>query len=288
MGKSVAMLLAQRGAHVAIIARNPAKLDSALEEIRAARRSAEQKVFLYSADLTRGGEAAAALAAVQAELGTPDIVWTCAGGTQPGYFKDYSSAALEREIGINYFTVMHTAHAALRLMTSAGATEDGRKRHIVFTSSVLAFYPIAGYNSYSPAKAAIRALADGLRQECLLYDIEVHACFPATIYSPGFEEEQKTKPELTKILEGSDEGQTPQQVAEECLKGLERGEALVTTTLMGSVIRGSAWGGSPKGFFDTLFAMVLVLVWSVVGRVVDGDVVKYKKKLEKEGKADGK
>ena len=88
----------------------------------------------------------------------------------------------------------------------------------------------------------------------------MHACFPATIYTPGFEEEQKTKPELTKILEGADEGQTPEQVAEICLRKLEKGQTLVTTTLMGSAIKGSGkyltvWrlqkDGSWKVEFDT-------------------------------------
>jgi 3-dehydrosphinganine reductase len=284
MGKSVAILLAQRGAHVAIIARNQSRLDSALAEIRSAARDHNtQKFFSYSADLTRGPATMAAFDAIQKELGTPDIVWQCAGGTKPGYFRDYSSEELENEVAMNYFTALHTAHAAVRMMTNAPTTTP-EKRHIILTSSVVAFYPLAGYNAYSPAKAAIRSLADGLRQECLLYDIDVHACFPATIYTPGFEEEQKSKPELTKILEGADEGQTPEAVAVACLKGLERGDKLVTTTLMGSAMRGSAWGGSPKGVWDTLFAMLLCIVWSVVGRVMDWDVVKYRKRLVKEGR----
>jgi 3-dehydrosphinganine reductase len=66
------------------------------------------------------------------------------------------------------------------------------------------------------------------------------------------------------------------------MKGLERGEALVTTTLLGSAMRGSSWGGSPKGVWDTLFAMALAIVWSIAGRVMDWDVIKYKKKLAKE------
>jgi 3-dehydrosphinganine reductase len=284
MGKSVAILLAQKGAHVAIVARNQQRLSDALQEIRNARRDDSQKFFSYSADLTSGPQTVAAFEAIQTEIGVPDIVWQCAGGTKPGYFKDYTSEELETEMSMNYFTTMHTAHCAIRMMTAAPLLPAKGRRHLVLTSSVLAFYPIAGYNTYSPAKAAIRSLADGLRQECLLYDIDVHACFPATIYSPGFEEEQKTKPELTKILEGSDEGQTPEAVAMACLKGLQNGEALITTTLMGSAMRASSWGGSPKGIWDTIFAMALAIVWSVVGRVMDWDVIKYKEKLLKEGK----
>jgi 3-dehydrosphinganine reductase len=67
----------------------------------------------------------------------------------------------------------------------------------LYLPPMLEFCPITGYNAYSPAKAAVRSLADGLRQKCLLYEIDVYACFPTTIYTPGFEEEQKTKLELT-------------------------------------------------------------------------------------------
>ena len=205
-----------------------------------------------SADLTTGAATSGAFARIAAHFGgVPDVVWACAGGTQPGYFRDYDADALEREMRMNYFTAMHTAHAALGAMSRAGPAAGG-PRHIVLTSSVLAFYPIAGYNAYSPAKAAIRSLADGLRQECIMYGIRVHACFPATIYSPGFEEEQKSKPELTKVLEGADEGQTPDEVARTCLAGLERGRELITTTFMGALMRGGAWGGSPRGLLDIL------------------------------------
>ncbi|KAF8536340.1 hypothetical protein BDD12DRAFT_851382 [Trichophaea hybrida] len=287
MGKSVAILLAKKGASIVIVARNQERLDTALEEIRAAALNpTTQKFLAVSADLTSGPETHRAFTEIQAALGVPDIVWQCAGGTLPGYFKDYTSAELEREIHMNYFTALHTAHASIRLMNASPLAEGSEKRHIIFTSSVVAFYPIVGYNAYSPAKAAIRSLADGLRQECLLYDIDVHACFPATIYTQGLEEEQKTKPELTKILEGVDEGQMPEQVAEVCLRKLEKGQTLVTTTLMGSAMKGGAWAGSPRGnvVLDTLFGWVLLVVWVIVAKVMDWEVVKYRKKLAKEGR----
>lgn len=153
------------------------------------------------------------------------------------------------------------------------------KRHIIFTSSVMAFYPLAGYNAYTPAKAAIRNLADGLRQECHLYDIAVHACFPATIYSPGFENEQLTKPELTKILEGSDEGQTPDQVAVECVKRLEKGHSLAVTSFIGETLRAASWGASPRGnwVWDTIFAWIINVIWLFAGPMMDSTVIKYRK-----------
>ena len=54
----------------------------------------------------------------------------------------------------------------------------------------------------------------------LLYGITVHCYFPGTILSPGYEQENRTKPELTKKLEGGpEEGLTPKQCAEGLIKG---------------------------------------------------------------------
>ena len=52
-----------------------------------------------------------------------------------------------------------------------------------------------------------------------MFGIEVHLFMPATILTPGYDEEQKTKPELTKRIEGPDEGATPETCASHLLRG---------------------------------------------------------------------
>lgn len=95
--------------------------------------------------------------------------------------------------------------------------KDGK---IVMVSSILGLFGLVGYSQYAPMKYAIRGLAESLRSELILYGISVHAYFPATILSPGLEEENKTKPKITLDVEGTDEGLTPAQ----CAKGLLKGE----------------------------------------------------------------
>jgi 3-dehydrosphinganine reductase len=58
-----------------------------------------------------------------------------------------------------------------------------------------------------------------LRSELLLYGIDVHCFFPCTIFTPGYEEENKTKPKITLKIEEADSGLTPEQVAVGILKG---------------------------------------------------------------------
>lgn len=90
---------------------------------------------------------------------------------------------------------------------------------LIFVSSILSFMSFAGYTSYSPAKYALRGLADGLRNELLLVGIDVHCFFPTGILSPGFDTENLTKPGLCKVIEGSDEPLSPAKVASHLYTG---------------------------------------------------------------------
>jgi 3-dehydrosphinganine reductase len=86
--------------------------------------------------------------------------------------------------------------------------------------SLLGYMTVLGWASYSPAKHALKALADTLRSELLLYDISVHLFMAPTMYTPGYEEENKTKPKITLKIEDNDEGITAEQAAILMLNGI--------------------------------------------------------------------
>lgn len=52
----------------------------------------------------------------------------------------------------------------------------------------------------------LAGLAEALRSELLVYGISVHIAFPATIFTPGLDEENKIKPKITLKVEESDGG----------------------------------------------------------------------------------
>ena len=97
---------------------------------------------------------------------------------------------------------------------------EGVKGKIVFVSSVLGYFSIVGYSTYSPGKFAIRGLAEALQSEFLLYGIDVHISFPGTIFSPGLIEENKVKPKVTLKIEEADEGLHPDHVAVHVVEGV--------------------------------------------------------------------
>jgi 3-dehydrosphinganine reductase len=100
-----------------------------------------------------------------------------------------------------------------------------RKGRLVFVSSTLGYMSIVGYTSYSPAKHALRGLADSLRSELLLYNISVHIFMPCTMFTPGYEEENKTKPKITLKIEEDDSGLTADQAAAAMLNGVSAARA---------------------------------------------------------------
>lgn len=206
----------------------------------------------------------------------PDIVWCCAGQSLPGYFINTPPQTLKDQMDTVYWTAAFTAHATLRKWLAPVALgqkpESSPRRHLIFTSSAAVFVPITGYGPYTPAKAAMRALSDTLVQEVEVYngarrntqniapaaDVKIHIIYPMGILSPGFTNEQKMKPELTKLLEEADKPQTPEEVAKIAIKGLEKGDYMITTMLTATLMKASAMGSSPRNnsVFDTFTSWV--------------------------------
>ena len=118
-------------------------------------------------------------------------------------------------------------------------------------------------------------LAETLRSELQLYSIGVHIFFPGTIYSPGYIEENKTKPKITLKIEESDEGLKPEQAAEALLQGMfvpcrfscnmflkslgvQNGYFHIVGGLIGHLFRSSTRGATPHNnvFLDAIYSFI--------------------------------
>ena len=177
---------------------------------------------------------------------------------KPTLFVDTDVETLKSQMDQNYFTSAYMAHAILNAWvkpsadakTIAPPSKDAEARHLIFTASFVALYPLIGYAPYAPAKAALRNLSDTISTEMNLYahvaaPVKVHTIFPATIFTPAYETENKIKTELTKVVEG-DEGQSPEVVAEGSVARLEAGDEMVTTWFLSRVVWSSIMGGSKR------------------------------------------
>ncbi|EMD01231.1 hypothetical protein BAUCODRAFT_144782 [Baudoinia panamericana UAMH 10762] len=305
MGRGLGKLLAQKGANVVIVARNQQKLEDALKYISSAARNPQsQRFHAISADVTKHNENVRILAEVSAwnNGNPPDIVWANAGSSHPTLFIDTNIETLKDQMDINYWAATYLAHATLKawLKPSKSETIDvknakhAKPRHFIMTSSTLCFAGVAGYAPYSPAKSALRSLADTLRSELNLYngyrrthpeegpatDVRIHCVVPGTIKSPGLEHENSMKHPVTKLLEEGDPAQTEDEVAVAAVRGLEKGGFLITTQFLGHAMRAGALGGSPRNnwLVDTAFAWVVNLAWLFIGPDLEGKVFKHGQK----------
>ncbi|KAM0284964.1 hypothetical protein ACHAQH_001653 [Verticillium albo-atrum] len=286
MGRSAAIKLAARGANIIAVARNAARLEALLPELKAAAKNPDTQRFTYlTADIGLPDFAEPLLASATAwnDGRAPDIVWCVAGMATPGLFAETPFSVLRRNTDVNFYGTAELAHAVLRVWLSPDAPRPREKKFLVMTSSVAAFCPIAGYSPYVPSKVALRGLADSLSQELLLYPenpVSLHVVFPGTITSPGLERENLTKPEITHQLEDLDPVQSPDQCAEAAIRGLERGDYFVTVAWLGFLMRVSLLGGSIRNSWviDTLTMMfVTPLVWVVMLPDIMGKARKYGK-----------
>lgn len=285
MGLSVAKKLAAKGANVVIISRSVQKLEQALAQVEAAAKNpATQRFHYISADVSAPSYAGPVIAeAMQWNNGkSPDIVWCVAGMSTPELFLDMDMDSMRRQMDVNYFGTAEMSHAILREWLAKDAPVEKEPRHLIMTTSVVALYTIPGYAPYAPSKWALRGLADTISQEAMLYpqNVKVHVVYPGTILSPGFDRENLLKPEITKILEESDPKQTPDEVAEAAIKGLERGDYFITVNYLGALMKWGMLGGSFRNnwIVDTVGAWLVSIVWIFVQMDLHGKIRSYGKK----------
>ncbi|KAH7906598.1 hypothetical protein BJ138DRAFT_1162259 [Hygrophoropsis aurantiaca] len=286
LGLALAILLAKKGAHVSIVARTQSKLDQALIELEATRQSPDQQFKAYSFALDTAESSAAALKAASDGHGgqAPDAVFACAGGSKPMFFLDMTEQDLTNGMTNGYWVQAWTAFAAAKQMA-----REGKKGKIVLVSSTLGFMSFIGYSSYSPAKHALRGLAEALHSELMLYGIDTHIFFPPTMYTPGFDEENKTKPAITRKIESTDEGLTAEQAASALLKGVENGDTQIVGDLITNLFRGSTRGAAPRNnvLLDVIYDFIALIGVPIWRRSVDKEVLAHRQEhheyLQKKG-----
>lgn len=273
LGAALAKLLVQEGASVVVVSRTVKKLAETVADCEALRQSDSQRISYVAADLSKPAECDRVFTEIE---GIPDIVMCCAGISRPGLLLETPADVLETSIDSIYKSALFLSQAAFKVMAKA-KPDPKSPRHITLFSSVVAFYSFIGYGSYGPLKAAVRTLADVLRQECLPYNIKVECIFPGNIRTEGFEIEEQTKPEITKIIEGASDVMEVDACAALVLKRLDSGQEMVHTDFIGWVLNSIVMGASPRTnpIFLSLLSIILVLFLPIWNFIVNRDIRNY-------------
>ncbi len=215
IGKALAILLAQQGANITLIARDRQKLETARQEIMAVTLNPTQEIFTTTADVSHQPSIAQAITEAIAKLGTPKLLITSAGITHPGYFAQIPLKVFEQIMAVNYFGTLYSIKAVLPKML------ERKSGSIVLISSGAGLIGIYGYSAYCPSKFALRGLAESLRGELKPQGINLTIVYPPDTDTPQLAAENKIKPAETKKITATAKILTAKAVAEQILWGVE-------------------------------------------------------------------
>jgi 3-dehydrosphinganine reductase len=217
IGRALALQLVEAGAHVYIAARDRARLEQTLAELRQRAVNAEQRLGMVALDVGDREAVSAAAPELVAGLGGIDLVINNAGITHPAAFLDTPEELFDAIMRINYFGSVHVTRALLPAMIAGGG---GR---IAFVSSLAGLIGVYGYSAYAASKFAIRGFAECLRQELMHQGIGVSVVLPPDTDTEQLANENKIKPPETHAIAGTVKVLSPEYVARVTLTGIRRG-----------------------------------------------------------------
>ncbi|MGN6777943.1 SDR family oxidoreductase [Rhizobium sp.] len=171
IGAGIARELASAGAKVMLGARRIDRLEALAAEIREMGGT----VMTRRLDVTDRADVAAFAEAARAAWGSVDVIVNNAGIMPLSLMASMKVEEWDRMVDVNIKGVLHGITAVLPEMTARGSG------HIINIASIgaLAVSPTAAV--YCATKYAVRAISDGLRQECR--DIRVTCIHPGVVES---------------------------------------------------------------------------------------------------------
>ena len=201
IGRSIALGLAQAGAHVALTARKQPDLDAVAHEIAALGRRA----LPLAGHMARRPDIDRLFETTRREFGRLDILVNNAA-TNPvfGPLMEIEEEAWDKIMALNVKGYLFAAQRAAKPMLAAG------KGAIVNVSSTGGLRASPGLGAYSVSKAAVIMLTRVLARELAPFGVRVNAIAPALVETRFSEALWKTPEILETYLETTPMGRTAQ------------------------------------------------------------------------------
>ncbi|XP_055906274.1 3-ketodihydrosphingosine reductase [Eupeodes corollae] len=252
IGLYIAVECAMKGANVTVIARDEKMLKGAVVLLEVLRQSPEQKFNYKSLDISQSYEKVTeCFSEIEKQFGEIYMLVNCAGMAICGVFEEVSVEDSRKLMEINYFGTYNCTRHVLPKMKAA------KEGIIVITASQAALFGIYGYGAYTASKYALRGMAETISMESRHLGVSVTLALPADTNTPGFENEEKTKPKETKLISGSGGLAQPDDVAKRIVNDALKGsfisimgfESWLVTLLCGGMF---PWGGLFQNIFHAL------------------------------------
>ncbi len=227
LGLLLARLLLERGARVAIVARDEAELEKARLELT---EHGSREVRAVRCDVTSAAQVTQAVDEILRAFGRIDILVNDAGTIQVGPFESMQPSDFEKAMDTNFWGALHFVRAVLGPMREAGG---GR---ILNVSSIGGVVAVPHLLPYVASKFALTGLSIGLRAELAKDGIVVTTACPGLMRtgSPPHAYFKGDRSREYAWFATSDElpivSSSALHAARRMIRALERGRAFVTVT----------------------------------------------------------
>jgi NADP-dependent 3-hydroxy acid dehydrogenase YdfG len=191
IGEATALVLAEEGAAVALVARRRDRLEALAERIGGAGTA-----FVIEADVTDPAQAQGAVTAAVAGLGRLDTLVNNAGVMLLGPIVDAPLEEWQRMVNLNLLGLLYCTHAALPHLLAAAEREPRSVADVVNVSSVAGRVARLNSGVYNATKHGVGAFSESLRQEVTTRHVRV------TIIEPGATATELAFHNRPEILEG--------------------------------------------------------------------------------------
>jgi 3-dehydrosphinganine reductase len=216
IGLAAAKQLAMNGADLCIIARHIPRLEAARQTIKQLCIEPDQQVIGMPVDITKPTHIRKCAEKVMEMWDRIDCLINNAGISYPGYIHELPDHVWYRLIDNNYLGTVNTTLAFLPFFMKQ------KFGHIANIASVLGFMGIFGCGAYTASKFAVVGFSECLRQDLIPYNIAISVFYPPDTDTPLLHQENRIKPEETRILSGNIKILPADKTAVALLKGLQR------------------------------------------------------------------
>lgn len=176
------------------------------------------QVMSVSADVVKMGELQTAMSKIREAYGNIDFLFTCAGLSRNAMIEDLSDDQVRQQIEVN---LIGTINAVKLVIPEQKERESGR---VCLISSVGGQIGLWGMTTYCASKFALKGLGEALQMELIDTDVAVTIVYPPDMTTPGLEEENKTKPDITKKIGEMADEVHPDSIVKGLIHAVECGQ----------------------------------------------------------------
>lgn len=176
LGQALAVLIASKGGHIALVDVNQKGLDATLEKIKIF----SARFTTHIADVSNRERMAALPEEIIAEHKQIDVLFNNAGITIDKTFDEHDLADWDKILGINLWGVIYGYHFFIPYLLQRPES------HIATTSSLAGFLGLPKQSSYCLSKAAVRALNESLYAEYKCKNLHITSIHPGAVQTNIF------------------------------------------------------------------------------------------------------